>query len=141
MVQLTVLKMVLKKKDSGISANHAAIDYCQLFRNQSGYQRQALQLYLEWLGFRSIGRFLKCSHVAVHNWIKAHGESIESIRSAAGVDVAEMDEMHTYIGAKKTIAESGLLLLEMGNDFSTALWVSATPKQDENYGMPLKIKT
>jgi transposase len=52
-----------------------------------------------------------------------------------------MDEMHTYIGSKKTIAGSGLLLIEMGNDFSTAKWVPATPKQDENYGMPLKIKT
>ncbi|WP_411725862.1 IS1 family transposase [Methyloglobulus sp.] len=66
-------------------------------------KREALQLYLEGLGFRSIGRFLKCSHVAVYNWIKAHGESIEAIRSAAGVDVVEMDEMHTYIGSKKTI--------------------------------------
>lgn len=104
-------------------------------------KRQALQLYLEGLGFRSIGRFLKCSHVAVHNWIKAHGESIESIRSAAGVDVVEMDEMHTYIGSKKTIAGSGLLLIEMGNDFSTAKWVPATQKQGESYGTPLKIKT
>ena len=104
-------------------------------------KRQALQLYLEGLGFRSIGRFLKCSHVAVYNWIKAHGESIESIRSAAGVDVVEMDEMHTYIGSKKTIAGSGLLLIEMGSDFSTAKWVPATQKQGESYGMPLKIKT
>ena len=36
-------------------------------------KRQALQLYLEGLGFRSIGRFLNCSHVAVYNWIRAHG--------------------------------------------------------------------
>lgn len=104
-------------------------------------KRQALELYLEGLGFRSIGRFLKCSHVAVYNWIKAHGESIESIRSTAGVDVVEMDEMHTYIGSKKTIVGSGLLLIEMGNDFSTAKWVPATPKQDENSGTLLKIKT
>jgi len=104
-------------------------------------KRQALQLYLEGLGFRSIGRFLKCSHVAVYNWIKAHGESIESIRSAAGVDVVEMDEMHTYVGSKKTFAGSGLLLIDMGNGFSTAKRVPATPKQDENYGTPLKIKT
>ena len=32
-------------------------------------KRQALELYLEGLGFRSIGRFLRCSHVAVYNWI------------------------------------------------------------------------
>jgi transposase-like protein len=67
-------------------------------------KRQALPLYLEGLGFRSIGRFLKCSHVAVYNWIKAHGESIEAIGCAAGVDVVEMDEMHTYTGPKKTFA-------------------------------------
>jgi transposase len=64
-------------------------------------KRQALQLYLEGLGFRFIGRFLNCSHAAVYNWIKAYGESIESIRSTAGVEVVELDEMHTYIGSKK----------------------------------------
>ena len=101
-------------------------------------KRQALQLYLEGLGFRSIGRLLKCSHVAVYNWIKAYGESIESIRSTAGVDVVEMDEMHTYIGSKKTIAGSGLLLIEMQNDSSTAKWVPATRKQVESCGTPLK---
>lgn len=30
-------------------------------------KRQAFELYLEGLGFRYIGRFLKCSHVAVYN--------------------------------------------------------------------------
>ena len=38
-------------------------------RGKSPYvKRQALELYLEGLGFRSIGRFLQCSHVAVYNW-------------------------------------------------------------------------
>ena len=101
-------------------------------------KRQALQLYLEGLGFRSIGRFLKCSHVAVYNWIKAHGESIETIRSAAGVEVVELDEMHTYIGSKKTIAGYGLLLIDMGNASSTAKWVPAIQKPDESSGTPLK---
>jgi transposase len=70
-------------------------------------KRQALQLYLEGLGFRSIGRILNCSHVAVYNWSKAYGESIESIRSTAGVDVVELDEAPTDIGSQKTIAGSG----------------------------------
>jgi len=105
-------------------------------------KRQALELYLEGLGFRSIGRFLKCSHVAVYNWIKAHGESIESIRSTIQVDVIEMDEMHTYIGSKKTIVGSGLLLIDMANDSSTAMWVPAALKQAAiNYGKPLKTAT
>jgi len=101
-------------------------------------KRQALELYLEGLGFRSIGRFLNCSHVAVYNWIKAYGESIESIRSTAVVDIIEMDEMHTYIASKKTLVGSGLLLIEMQNDSSTAKWVRATHKPVESYGTPLK---
>ncbi len=47
-------------------------------------KRQVLELYLEGLGFRPIGRFLKCSHVSVYYWIKAYGESIEAIRWDAG---------------------------------------------------------
>ena len=101
-------------------------------------KRQALELYLEGLGFRSIGRFLKCSHVTVYYWIKAYGESIEAIRSEAGVEIVEMDEMHTYIGVKKTIAGSGLLLIDMESAFSRALWAPATRKQDGNYGKPSK---
>jgi transposase len=104
-------------------------------------KRQALQLYLEGLGFRSIGRFLKCSHVAVYNWIKAHGESIEAIRSAGGVEVVEMDEIHTYMGSKKTFAGSGLLLIDMGSASSTAKWVAATPTPGESSGIPLKAIT
>jgi len=104
-------------------------------------KRQALELYLEGLGFRSIGRFLKCSHVSVYYWIKAYGESIERIRSGAGVEIVEMDEMHTYIGSKKTIAGSGLLLIDMENVFSRALWVPATQKPGGHYGKPSKIPT
>ena len=88
-------------------------------------KRQALQLYLEGLGFRSIGRFLNCSHVAVYNWIRAHGESIEPLRSDKDIEVVELDEMHTYVGSKKTIVGSGLLLIEMENVSSIAKWVPA----------------
>ncbi len=105
------------------------------FRGKSPtLKRQALELYLEGLGFRSIGRFLKCSHVAVYHWIKAYGESIETIRSASGVDIIEMDEMHTYIGTKKTFAGFGLLLIEMQSNSSTASWVPATAKPASNCG-------
>ena len=62
-------------------------------------KRQALELYLEGLGFRSIGRFLKCRHVAVYNWTKAFGEEVKQIRS----DSVLIDEMHTYISSKKIL--------------------------------------
>ncbi|MCS6820400.1 MAG: IS1 family transposase, partial [Microscillaceae bacterium] len=40
-------------------------------------KRDALILYSEGLGFRSIGRFLKVSHVTVFNWIKAYGKKLD----------------------------------------------------------------
>ncbi|MGH8551282.1 MAG: helix-turn-helix domain-containing protein [Methylococcales bacterium] len=52
-------------------------------------KRQALELYLEGLGFRSIGRFLRCSHVAVYNWIRGYGAAIEGLRSNTAVAVVE----------------------------------------------------
>lgn len=85
-------------------------------------KRQALELYLEGLGFRSIGRFLKVSHVAVYNWIKSFGENLEQIRSPNSVQVMELYEMHSYVGSKKTTAGYGLLLIEMKGNSSTALW-------------------
>ncbi|MDE1890815.1 MAG: IS1 family transposase [Planctomycetota bacterium] len=64
-------------------------------------KRQALELYLEGLGFRSIGRILKFSNVSILNWIKAFGEALPEIKKEETVRVMEMDEMHTYIGSKK----------------------------------------
>jgi transposase-like protein len=65
-------------------------------------KRQALALYLEGLGFRSIGRLLNCSHVAVYQWIKQYGEKARLDVPATEIEVVEMDEMHSYVGSKKT---------------------------------------
>ena len=101
-------------------------------------KRQALLLCLEGLGFRSIGRFLGVSHVAIYKWIKSFGQQVEKIKSEQKIQVVELDEMHTYISAKKNIAGSGLLLIEMGKNSSTAYWVPGEPKQDNSSGIPLK---
>jgi transposase len=66
-------------------------------------KREALTLYLEGLGFRSIGRLLNCSHVAVYQWIKQYGEKARLDVPATEIEVVEMDEMHTYIGSKKSL--------------------------------------
>jgi transposase-like protein len=97
-------------------------------------KRQALELYLEGLGFRSIARFLQVSHVAVYNWIKAFGEQIEAIKSDTPIEIVELDEMHTYIAHKKTTVGYGLLLIDMGKGLSTAYWATEAQKQGENYG-------
>ena len=97
-------------------------------------KRQALQLYLEGLGFRSIGRVLGVSHVSVQKWIKKFGQELENLKSENAISIVEMDEMHTYIGNKKNIAGSGLLLIELGKSSSTALLVAEEQKLDNYYG-------
>ncbi len=97
-------------------------------------KRDALVLYLEGLGFRSIGRFLNVSNVTVLNWVRAFGEKVNEIRSEENIEVVEIDEMHTYIGSKKTTVGSGLLLIEMGNNSSIVKLVQGEPKQAKNFG-------
>ncbi len=97
-------------------------------------KRQALQLYLEGLGFRSIGRFLGVSHVSVQKWIKKFGQDLEELKSENEISIVELDEMHTYIGNKKNIAGSGLLLIELEKSSSTALLAVGERKLDDNSG-------
>ena len=108
-------------------------------------KRDALVLYLEGLGFRSIGRFLNVSNVTVLNWVKAFGEKVDEIRNAENIEVVEIDEMHTYIGSKKTTLAclpkcsarrqgSGLLLIEMGGSSSIVKLAPGGPKQVKNFG-------
>lgn len=96
----------------------------------SKIKRDALILYLEGLGFRSIGRFLNVSHVAVFNWIKSFGEQLDEFRNSEDIEVVELDEMHTYIGSKKTIVGSGLLLIEMGTGSSIAKLAHVEQQQE-----------
>lgn len=81
-------------------------------------KKQALHLYLEGLGFRSIGRILGVSNVAVLKWVRKAGEILqENIgnRSAFSPKVAvmELDEMWHFIQKKTTESGCGWLLIEM----------------------------
>jgi hypothetical protein len=86
------------------------------------------------LGFRSIGRVLGVSHVSVQRWIKKFGQELEDLKSENEISIVEMDEMHTYISNKKNIAGSGLLLIELGKNSSTALLVAEERKLDNYSG-------
>ncbi len=97
-------------------------------------RRLALTLYLEGFGFRSIGRILGFSHVAVYNWIKAFGEQVMGL-DRKEPKIVGLDEMHSYVGNKKTIVGSGLLLIDLG---TASCMLSLGPekhKQDKNSGM------
>ncbi len=70
-------------------------------------RRMALELYLEGMGFRAIGRVLKISYGTVYQWVKKWGEEATLVSSTQAVEVIELDELHTYIGSKKTTVGSG----------------------------------
>ena len=67
-------------------------------------KRQALELYLEGLGFRSIGRLLNFSNVSILNWIKAFGEALSEIKRDEPVQVMEMDNIMVSVSVKLVVA-------------------------------------
>ena len=96
-------------------------------------KKQALNLYLEGLGFRSIERILKVSHVSVLNWVRKFGKEIEAIREPEkDIEMIEMDELHTYVMSKKTTVGFGLLLIGLGENSSISCLVVEGQKQGRN---------
>ncbi len=100
----------------------------------SEIKRIALEMYLEGLGFNSIARILKVSHVSVQKWVRKFGNQVDDLKSNKEIKIVEIDEMHTYIAKKKTIAGFGLLLIEMEKDSSTSYWVLGEQKQVRSFG-------
>ena len=100
-------------------------------------KKQALHLYLEGLGFRSIGRVLGVSNVSVLNWIRGFGQEVQELSAQnQEIEIVEVDEMHSYIESKKTTVGYGLLLIDMGKDSSTSLLATGAARQQKNFGRP-----
>lgn len=93
-------------------------------------RRLALEMYLEGLGFRSIGRILKISYGTVYQWVKEWGSKVSLPQSEEPVALVELDEMHTYVGSKKTTVGFGLLLIDLQNG-SSRLCVGAEGQKQE----------
>jgi transposase len=79
---------------------------------------QALQLYTENVGLRSIARLLGVSPSTVMRWVAESGRQImERMRSTLpasldGMDIIEIDEMWHYTQKKNISSGFGLLYLE-----------------------------
>lgn len=66
-------------------------------------RRMALEMYLEGLGFRAIGRILKISYGTVYRWIKEWGSKVSLPQNSQPIAVVEIDELHSYVGSKKLL--------------------------------------
>ena len=78
---------------------------------------RALQLYLEGVGFRAIGRIMGVNNVTVLNWVRSMGKSVKSyVQTEMPIDIrhvdfVEMDEMWHFTVKKSENYGYGSLLI------------------------------
>jgi hypothetical protein len=102
---------------------------------------EALKLYLEGLGFRSIGRILGVSNVTVLKWIRSMGEKLfetgalwrhTDLKSVAQI---QLDEFWHYVKKNEISYGYGLLYAEKQNKYLPFFVVNELKKQPEASGL------
>lgn len=66
----------------------------------------AIRMYVEGSSQRSIGRILQVSPQSVANWISAYTSKLPSAQVPEKPRTAELDELYTFVGKKKTKSTS-----------------------------------
>jgi len=69
-------------------------------------RKQAMQMYVDGMNLRRIGRQLGIHHRTVSLWVKAHAARLPEPPVPESVKDAEMDALFTFIGEKKTKSSS-----------------------------------
>jgi len=62
----------------------------------------AIRMYVEGSSYGSIGRVLKVNPQSVANWVKQYASKLPPAPMPSKVRKAELDELYTFIGEKKT---------------------------------------
>ena len=65
-------------------------------------RQQALRMYVDGMNLRRIGRHLGLHHRTVSLWVQAYAAQLPDPPVPDEVAEAEMDELFTFIGDKKT---------------------------------------
>lgn len=67
-------------------------------------RRQALQLYVDGMGFRRIARIVGVTHRTVINWVNAYAARLPDRPPVPDgpLEVNELDELFTFVESKKT---------------------------------------
>ena len=71
-------------------------------------RQKAVQMYVDGVNLRRIARHLGVNHQSVANWATAQAEAFSAASVPDRVEKAEMDELFTFIGDKKTESTSSL---------------------------------
>jgi transposase-like protein len=81
-------------------------------------RKLALELHLEGLGFRSIGRILQISYGTVYSWVKQWSVSASFPRSEHPAKSVNLQELKAYIESKNMSGSHGLLLIDLEKETS-----------------------
>jgi len=72
----------------------------------NGYSKEmrilAIRMYVEGNSYNAIGQILKVNPQSIVNWVKAHIASLPATPVPGKPRTAELDELYTFIGKKKT---------------------------------------
>jgi transposase-like protein len=97
-----------KKKEK---QNYLCVDCRRQFINcyqpRRGYSErvksECLKMYANGMGFRAIERVKGVHHTTIINWVKQVGENLPDAYTPETIpEVAELDELQTFVGSKKT---------------------------------------
>ena len=73
---------------------------------ENGYPAEtrllAIRMYVEGNSTRAIGRILQVSQQSVANWVNTYASQLPEAVRPEDVHTAELDELYTFIGNKKT---------------------------------------
>jgi transposase-like protein len=69
-------------------------------------RKRAIEMYVDGGNFRRVARHLKITHRTVALWVREHAEALPNAPVPPAVKEAEMDELFTFIGEKKTKSTS-----------------------------------
>lgn len=67
---------------------------------------QAIQMYVDRINYRRIGRHLMVHHTTVINWVKAFAAQLPDTPPPEDLHTIELDELFTFIETKKSASTS-----------------------------------
>jgi len=65
-------------------------------------RQQAVQMYVDGVNMRRVARHLNVNHQSVANWVRHYAEKLPKPPMPEEVEIAELDEVYSFIGNKKT---------------------------------------
>lgn len=69
-------------------------------------RHKAVQMYVDGMNYRRVARHLGVSHQTVYDWVKKYAEELPPVPHPEQVTTAELDEVYSFIGNKKTESTS-----------------------------------